>query len=169
MPECEAENKQNITMKTISYKNHEITISPDGKTVFCDGNYMNQHITSNDKGRKGCHCVTIDGRSTRVSRLNAMAHVPNPAPHKLNKVAFVNGNSLNPHRDNLKWTNSSMIAEEAHLKSYKRGRSTISIPLAKHIAKRIDQGETLKALAAEYGVSDMTIHRIKVKYLTVKA
>lgn len=157
-------------MKTITYRDANITVSEDGSVVALDGNLLNQSITSNDKGRTGYYVVSINGRTTYVHLLVALAYVHNPMPDVLKKVGFFNKkNTLTPHRDNLYWSNSSSLSEEAHLKSNKRGRSRISIPLAKHIATRIDQGETLKALAAEYGVSDMSIHRIKVKYLTVEA
>jgi hypothetical protein len=84
-------------------------------------------------------------------------------------------NTVNNHYSNLIWGNNK-VAYKARVKqnipgagvSYKdesyRGSSKISYEEALSIAKRLDGGETATNICKEYGVSEMSIIRIRKRY-----
>ena len=73
----------------------------------------------------------------------------------------------NPHNDhytNLYWGSSNNVT-----KKRKRGKhSKIKEADIQDILDRLEKNEPLASIAADYDTSDMSIHRIKKKYLTDK-
>lgn len=71
-----------------SYKYLRVNVKPDGKD----------------------HCTR-----TKVSRLVALAWVPNPKPNKYNVVMHLDNNPLNNYYKNLKWGNQAENNEQKRL------------------------------------------------------
>lgn len=87
------------------------------------------------------------------------------------KVVFKDYNRKNITADNLKWvTVEEQFTHSMHSPSYaaalkKRSRpvkgARLDVEKVKKIKLALQAGKTLKALAKQYNVSDMQIHRIK--------
>jgi hypothetical protein len=114
--------------------------------------------------------VSFGGKSHYIHRLVAMAFVLNNSPVSKKLVVHVDGNLENNHFENLKWCSPKELVEIQKKNgvfvgtSEERLTSKISKDDAMKIAERLDKGEKAKDIAIEYGVSDMSITRIRQRY-----
>lgn len=153
-----------------------VQISEDGELVVYEGKTMHQSTLWNKKKNNANKQVCIKNIKIYVHKLVAMAFVANPRPVAFKKVYHLDGNSQNNHFENLKWGNNTEIhkhmRETGKLASMSnplnRNNSTISYEEALKIAKRLDNGERATDISVEYGVSEMSITRIRKRYCNKK-
>jgi len=167
-------------IRMIRYKEKEIKISSDGKQVWIDNEKkIIRQLKMPNKGNPlitNVVYITLDnGTHTffTIKNLVAMAFIPNPDPQRNPFVLYLNPNDrLNDSVSNLIWGNRSdnykiklganQVSFYTDSKHY--SASKIKIEEFWDIAKRLDNGETAKAIAKEYSTSEMSIIRIKKKY-----
>ena len=140
-------------------KRYDLDITEDGK-VYYNGRLLRQYKVS-----KGYRQVCINNKKLYVHKLVAEAYVHNPRPVRNNRVEFLDKNPANCHKDNLQWSNVHDINKKV-AKRTNQGRSTspISEEEAQKIVKRLENGEYAAQICKEYGVSDMSIARIRKRY-----
>ena len=150
-----------------------VEVSEDGTIVRFHGKEVNQHIIKTSKNSSGYKAVSIQGKSFYVHRVVAEAYIFNKHPIAKKYVLHKNNDLSNNHHSNLMWGTSKdlyaknrMILDDGGEKY--RGSSTISYDEAVKIAKRLDNGEFAKDICVEYGVSEMSIARIRKRYCKEK-
>lgn len=92
----------NTKIRKIKYKDTEIVISIDGKTVIWNGNQRKIYYNSDGYAVCSIKIPNIGWRSVSVARLVAMAFVPNP--YNLPEVNHKDYNRKNANAKNLEWT-----------------------------------------------------------------
>lgn len=153
-------NTPTSNLATIVYQGHTVEICENGKIIYVDGELKRRHITGNNKGRKGYYAISIFGKEVYVHKLMGLAWHHNIAPEHLDCVGFVNPQrTLSPTRDNTYWTNRATLYSEGRKFKIKE-ESKI-----KEVIDRLLNGDTLRAIADDFGVSDMCIHRMRKHYL----
>ncbi len=91
-------------------------------------------------------------------------------------IVHLDGNTQNNHFKNLQYATHSelykcnggkhmLLLKERHENRLNSAITKDQIPL---IIKKLQKGQTLKSIAKEYDISDMSIHRIKKRYLTTE-
>lgn len=163
-------------MKTICITGHNVQINENGTAIYVDGKTNNIYLIKDPKKHKrGFKATCIDRKQYYVHKLVAEAYVHNPHPLTYKNVAHKDNNSLNNNYSNLMWGTKKTIHKYKKEKGlYQqsnpryRGQSQISYYQALRIAVRLKHGETAISLAKEYGVSDMSISRIRKRYGRVK-
>ncbi len=114
--------------------------------------------------------VSFGGKSHYIHRLVAMAFVSNSSPVSKKLVVHVDGKLENNHFENLNWCSPKELVEIQKKNgvfvgtSEERLTSKIGKDDALKIADRLDKGEKAKIIAIEFGVSDMSITRIRQRY-----
>lgn len=152
-----------------------VTVSPDGSQIFLNDKLINQYMIKSASHSKGYYCCSIENKQFYTHRVVAEAFVQNPKPISYKLVIHKDGNTLNNDSDNLIWGNSKILYDHrvkagipgagvSHNDEKYRGSSTISYEEAIKIAKRLDGGETARSICKEYGVSEMSIIRIRKRY-----
>lgn len=152
-----------------------ITVSEDGTEVYFQGKLLNQYLIKSTKHSSGYRCCSIKNTQYYIHRIVAEAFVTNlhPVSHKL--VIHKDCNTLNNHHTNLIWGNNKTVYEVrvkhnipgagvSFRDSSYRGSSKISYEEAIKIARRLDNGEAANSICKEYGVSEMSIIRIRKRY-----
>ncbi|TRX72232.1 HNH endonuclease [Carboxylicivirga sp. M1479] len=153
----------------------EVSVSENGEVRY-NQELKHQSLIKDKSHRYGYMQVSIEGQRLYVHRLVAQAFVRNPKPVSNKMVFHIDHNTLNNHYSNLKWGNRqdaiermrATRKEELKNPNY-RGTSKLSGDDAVKIAARLDGGETAKVLSAEYGVSEMSIARIRKRYCKQKS
>ena len=150
-----------------------VEVNEDGTIIKYLDKTINQHLIKTSKNSKGYKAVSIKGKSFYVHRIVAEAFILNTRPIACKYVLHINNDLLNNHYTNLKWgTSKDLYTKNSRLKeggeTY-RGSSTISYDEAVKIAKRLDNGEFAKDICVEYGVSEMSIARIRKRYCKDKS
>lgn len=149
-----------------------IEISEDGKTIKYMGKTVHQSLIMPKGAKHGFYQVSISGKPLYVHRLVALLYVHNPKPVSFKRVFHKNRISTDNHKDNIMWGDNSVfsqrLSERNKANPEYRGRSVISHEEAKRVAKRLDNGEHAKDICVEYGVSEMSIARIRKRYCTNK-
>lgn len=140
-------------MKRINRYNLDVT--EDGKVYF-NGEQIKPYLVN------GYHQIYVGNERLWVHRLIAEAYVHNPRPVKNSKVEFLDRNPGNLHKDNLNWTTQADICRKSNING--RGCSKISEVEVQNIIKRLKNGEYASHICKEYGVSEMTIARIRKRY-----
>ncbi len=144
----------------------------DGKAIIYHGQEVNQYLVKG-KHRRGHYAVCIENTQLYRSRLVATAFVPNPDNYPC--VLHNDCNSTHDYYRNLSWGTRQMLGQNMIANGLTerptewRGHSKISHPEALKIMGRLHNGEAGRKIAAEYGVSEMTICRIKKKHSLLKA
>ncbi len=150
-----------------------IEINEDGTIVKYKDKVLSQHLIKTSKNSQGYKVVSIAGVSRYVHRLVAEAFIFNPKPITHKYVLHTNNDLHNNHYTNLMWgTSKDLYAKNNRTKiqggEKYRGSSTIPYEEALKIAKRLDNGEYAKDICKEYGVSEMSITRIRKRYCKTK-
>lgn len=118
--------------------------------------------------------IIKDSKSFPIHRLVAMAFLPNPSNKP--EVNHLNGVKTDNQISNLKWTTRQENMDHArknglfpkgHNQGENHGKSTLKAEQVKEIRKKRDNGESVKSIAATYGVSSSRISSI-VNYTTWK-
>ncbi len=153
--------------------NDIIEVNEDGTILKYQGKEVNQHVIKTSKHNAGYKAVSINGKSFYVHRIVAEAYVHNDRPIANKYVLHLNNDVSNNHYTNLKWgtgkdlyAKNRQVIDDGGIKY--RGSSTISYEEALKIAKRLDNGEFAKDICVEYGVSEMSIARIRKRYCKQK-
>lgn len=151
-----------------------VEVNEDGTFIKFKGKEVNQHLIKTSKNSKGYKAVSIAGKSFYVHRVVAEAFVYNERPIASKYVLHMDNDISNNHFSNLKWgTSKELYAKNSKLREADgekyRGSSTITYEEAVKIAKRLDKGEFAKDICKEYGVSEMSIARIRKRYCKQKA
>ncbi len=148
----------------------DVQVNGDGTSVLMDGKEL--HLTT--MGKIKYLQATVRGKSYYVHRLVAMAFVSNISPVSKKLVVHKDGDLSNNSYTNLQWCSAKELVEIQKKNgvfvgtSEERKTSKISKDEAMKIAQRLDSGEVAKDIAKEYGVSDMSITRIRQRYCKKK-
>ena len=160
------------TYKKVNYPGitYPISVNNDGTEIIYQGQPVNQFLVKGKKRRRGHYAVCIENKQIYCSRLVALGWVPNPNNYPL--VLHNNCDSTFDFYRNLSWGTRFMASQNMSVmgllnKKNKdfRGSSKISSEEAIKIADRLKNGEIGRRIADEYGVSEMTITRIKKRYI----
>jgi hypothetical protein len=164
-------------MRTIRLKGipGNVEVNKDGTVVMHGGKKCQIYLLTPAAKKKGYYSCRIAGKLRYVHRIVAEAFVHNPRPLVNRMVIHINGDRLDNHYKNLVWTNPQgfyKIREESgnpvinysHKNRHRRVNSPVTHKQAKKIAKRLDKGEFAKDICKEYGVSEMSISRIRKRY-----
>jgi len=164
-------------MKTIRLKGlpEPVDVNKDGTAIIHEGKKCQIYFLHAANKKKGYYSCRIKGRLYYVHRIVAEAYVHNPRPLVNKMVIHKNADLLDNHYKNLVWTDPKgfyKIREElgnpvvnvSHKNRHRRVNSPISHKQAKKIAKRLDNGEFANDICKEYGVSEMSISRIRKRY-----
>ncbi len=159
----------------IPFIKEKIVVREDGKEiVYKEKKPVHQSLVKNEHHRNGYYMVSIEGKRMYVHRLVAEAFVINRKPVSFKMVLHKDCNSLNNHYKNLEWGDRKKLIENRinnGVQDYSstsgtyRGASKISHNEALNIAKRLENGEFAINICKEYNVSEMTIARIRKRYL----
>lgn len=150
----------------------EVLVSECGDYIYNDGlsvRYGYRYkIQTTDTGYKQIG-RTVNGkrRTLQVHRLVAMAYIPNPENKP--EVNHKDGNKANNHVSNLEWC----TRKENQRHAYDSGFMVANGPPKKTerdalIKTRFANGETIKALAEEYEVTEQRIKQIVNNVNTMK-
>ncbi|MBI9069528.1 MAG: helix-turn-helix domain-containing protein [Salinivirgaceae bacterium] len=146
-----------------------VEVNEDGSIIKYKGKVVSTYSVHSTKGPhayKACH---IGKKNFYVHRIIAEAYVKNPKPVSNKFVMHLSVDISNNHYSNLKWGDGKdlhaknkdigLTGTPAH-----RNGSPISYEEALKVAKRLDSGEFAKDICLEYGVSEMSIARIRKRY-----
>lgn len=153
-------------IKEIIYKGFKVKVSDDGKFVSVNGVERKPWKFTPKRSKTAYYQVTLKrSKKAYLHVLVALAFVPNP--NNKPKVIHINFDGLDNRAENLVWGEW----EDVHLRYKLLGK-----PHKRHTAqfikfnkdfwdviKRLKRGDTLKSIAEDYGTSDMSIHRFKVR------
>ena len=164
-------------MKTIRLKGlpEPVEVNKDGTVIKYEGKKCPVYLLHAANKKKSYYSSRILGRLYYVHRVVAEAYVHNPRPLVNKMVIHKNADLLDNHYKNLVWTNpkglykireelGNPIVNVSHKNRHRRVNSPISHKQAKKIAKRLDNGEFAKDICKEYGVSEMSMSRIRKRY-----
>lgn len=150
----------------------DVMVNRHGTIVTQFGVMLNvtRILSNNPNYRKGYDQVFIIDEKRKVQqyvhRLVAEAFLEKPTPfHKY--VLHLNGDTLDNRLENLKWATKEEKDGQGYKFADKTKKADSVIPLCERqsIIHRLREGETLKRIAADYGISDMTVHRFKKKFV----
>ncbi len=150
--------------------NDAIEVNSNGNTVRVNGKTVHQSLVKSKNHKFGFYQVSVNGKRLYVHRLVAEAFVKNPKPVSYKLVLHKNGNTTDNEHSNLEWGDKKKSLQHRKKRDDKsfRGHSTISYEEALSIAERLDNGEFAKDISKEYGVSEMSIARIRKRYCQQK-
>jgi uncharacterized protein YerC len=154
-------------------------VNEDGTEVYYNDKLMGVHVIEPKKNKGRYFAIYVGNRNIYIHKLVAEAWLHNPKPVSYKIVLHIDGDTENNHYENLQWANHKMLYQNRvklgipgvgvtfRDKEY-RGSSTISYDEAIKIAQRLDNGEYAKDISKEYGVSEMSIIRIRKRYCKQK-
>lgn len=158
-------------MKEITYPGvaGKIQVNDDGEFIRYNGSSVTQTLVKGKHSRRGHYQLTIDGVIIYRSKLVALAYVPNP--NNYTKVLHLNCNTTFDYYKNIVWGTLAMLIQNRQVQGIQggggkefRGASKITYTEALKIVERLSSGESARAIAKEYNVSEMSIYRIKKRY-----
>ncbi len=153
---------------------NDLYISEDGLIVLHKGIRRKLTNLHPAPGRRPYKTVGVDGKTVYVHRLVAMAF-HGVSSKKL--VIHLDNNPENNYYKNLTWGTpydhhiNLVFHDKAPFRKYTeanvrdRIKSKIKNEQIPPIVERLKKGETLRSIAQEFNTSDMSIHRIKVRYI----
>jgi hypothetical protein len=156
-----------------------VDVNKDGTNIRYEGKKCQSYLLTSANKKKGYYSCRIAGKLRYVHRIVAEAYVHNPRPLVNKMVIHINGDPMDNHYKNLVWTTpgefykireklGNPVVNVSHKNRHRRVNSPISHKQAKKIAKRLDNGEFAKDICKEYGVSEMSISRIRKRYCKKK-
>ena len=155
-----------------------VRINEDGTEVWYDGHKLKISLAKSNGHRHGFYQCSINNKNTYTHKLVALAFVLNERPIVYKMVLHKDCNSLNNHYKNLEWGDRTKLMENLKAAGLAganrltdpnyRGSSKISVEEAISIAKRLDSGEYANVICKEFGVSEMSINRIRKRYCETK-
>lgn len=171
------ENLQKVVRDEMYFKQvtliptHKVYVNCIGTIILVDGIPKATYKVPSKAGTFRIQTL-VGKKKYYVHRLVAAAFVPNPKPVSFKLVCHKNGKSEDNFYMNLVWGNVKTYTElnkknYPHLTNYvlredgKTSHSKLTKDDRFDIANRLEKGELAKVLAAEYGVSDMTITRVR--------
>lgn len=146
-----------------------VEINENGAIIKYQGKPVSTYAVHSTKGAHPYQACHIGKKNFYVHRIVAEAFVPNPKPVSNKFVLHLSADLSNNHYTNLKWGDG----KDLHKKNKEiglsgtpahRNGSPITYEEALKIAKRLDNGEFAKDICREYGVSEMSIARIRKRY-----
>ncbi len=161
-----------VEYKKVNYPGvaHPISVNNDGSEIIYQGKPVKQFLMNSPKRRnEGYYAVCIENVQIYRSKLVAMGWVPNPDNYPL----ALHNDCITTHDyyRNLSWGTRAMMVQNMQVQGLIggsnpkfRGSSKISAADAKQIATRLQNGETGRAIAKEFSVSEMAITRIRKRY-----
>ena len=156
----------------------KITVREDGKEIVYKGKSVHLSLIKNKHHRNGYHQVSIEGKRIYVHRLVAEAFVANTKPVSNKMILHKDCNSINNHYKNIEWGDRKKMIENrikngiqnfSSIRVTYPGSSKISHEEAVKIAQRLENGEFATNICREYNVSEMSIARIRKRYLKQSA
>ena len=158
-------------IKKVNHKDvaYPISVNEDGTIISYRGCPVNQFLVKSKNHRSGYHAVCIENKQIYTHTLVAMGWIPNPNNYPI--VLHNDCNTTHNYYRNLSWGTRYMVSQNlkvlgiigrSNVKS--RGSSKINYTEAMKIIKRLENGDVGRRIAAEYGVSEMSICRIKKRY-----
>ncbi len=168
-------------MKKVKLKGvpEKVKVNEDGTVIKYQGKKRPIYLTKAAHRKKGYYMCRIAGKNFYVHHIVAEAYVPNKRPIVYKMVIHKNADSLDNHYTNLMWGNANELhkirvklgipgAGVTKIDKKYRHTSKITYKQALKIAKRLDKGELAKDICKEYGVSEMSISRIRKRYCKQK-
>ena len=161
-----------------------VKINEDGTVIYYKGKLRKPFLVKEKGLRRGYMKVKFDQKLFYIHKIVAMAFVENP--NNYGKAMHLNSNTLDNHYKNLKWgtmkqvygisvknglqvnTGNTKPWEITRRHSNNHYKSSISYEDAIKIAHRLDHGEHANKICVEYGVSEMSIARIRKRYCKTK-
>jgi len=156
----------------------KITVREDGKEIIYKGKSVHLILIKGKNHSKGFYMVSIESKRIYVHKLVAEAFVPNIRPLSNKMILHKDCDTINNHYKNIEWGNYEQMSNNraqngifslTALPENYRGNSKISHDEALKIAKRLEKGELASKICREYNVSDMSIARIRKRYLKQSA
>lgn len=147
-----------MEFRKIKYKGYEVKVSEDGKVVYVNGVLRKLIKNVSKRAKHPNYYVTLKlNKKALVQRLVALAFVPNPDNKPF--VYHKNGHSGHNHYTNLAWGTRDDINS---LPINRKKKQSPKLHKYKEIIrKRLQKGESLASIAKDFGVSDMSIFRLK--------
>lgn len=148
-------------MKTTKHPILNLIINEDGSQIWYNGKPVDVKIYKRNRDNYPCKRVAFAGRTHTVAKLvceawNGMRDETNQVVQRKDK------NPQNDHYTNLYWDKRGNVftgrASRSSLSQIKKNE----IP---QIIKRLEAGETLGNIARNFGTSDMSIHRVKRRFM----
>lgn len=159
-------NGENVMMKRVPGF-EDLWVNIDGTIAIENGTHRKIQKIITGKNKKPFTMIIAGKTRQYMHRIMALAFW---GPSDKQYVIHLDGNTINNHYKNLAWASSI----EKHYNQVSNGSfrlldpkySHSKIPAEDHpkIIERLKQGETLRKIAREYQTSDMSVHRLKVKY-----
>jgi hypothetical protein len=151
-----------------------VKVNYNGTKIYFKNKLKKPYLFKEKKNKKGFYTVSIENKTRYVHHLVAAAWLTNE--HNLPLILHRDSDTTNNDFRNLTYGDYKMLYEFKRAAGapigvndiYKRLNSKISYYEAKKIAKRLDEGESAKALAIEYNTSDMSICRIRKNFCKEK-
>jgi len=151
--------------------NEKITVREDGNEILYKGKNVHLSLVKSKSHRYGFYQISIEGKRVYVHKIVAEAFVPNTQPVSYKMILHKDWNTINNHYKNLEWGNRKKFNENRikngnqTMSEAFRGSSKITYQEAINISKRLESGELAKNICIEYNVSEMSISRIRKRYL----
>ena len=168
MKKIKLENGENFIMKKVP-NFEDLWVNVDGTVVVNKGKPLKIFELQLPQAKQKLLQVQFGQKKYYVHRLVAMAF------HGLSDkryVVHIDGVTTNNHYKNLTWaTPREKFFNEVSNGTFANRRPICKIPVEDHskVYERLKQGETLRKIALEYGVSDMSVHRIKARLMKEEA
>lgn len=142
----------------------DLKINEDGSEIIYRGEKLNIVKMTRTARKKTDHqSVHFGGRTYSVSRLVCEAW--NGLAENIDMYAIRLDNNKGFHYSNLFWAKRGFNPKINEVERKRSSRSKIPESEIPKIVERLKKGEILKTIAAEYNTSDMSISRIKKRYV----
>jgi len=138
-----------------------LKVNEDGSSVLCCGETLEVKEANRKERNTDLKYVYFKGRSNSVAKLvcecwNGMADNPRWCATRIEK-------SKGFHYTNLEWKPCGFNPKMGTKEVKRSSLSQLSKKDVEKIEKRLEKGDTLKAIAKDFNTSDMSISRIKKK------
>ena len=163
MKKIKLENGESVILKAVP-NFEDLWINVDGTVIVYKGLPRRTYYLRGKNQKQDFLQTSVNGLGYYVHRLVAMAY------HGTSDKKFVihlDGNTLNNFYKNLTWaTPIEKYYNEVSNGTFKIQKQVSKLPDEDHpkIIERLKNGEPMHKIAKEYNTSDMSVHRLKMKY-----